>query len=75
RGESALAGLLKNKLFLLIVTLIAVVQIGLVQASPYFGIGEVFRTTHLTLTQWLCLAALTATVIPVAWGVRQIQKW
>ncbi|MDR3109030.1 MAG: calcium-translocating P-type ATPase, PMCA-type, partial [Planctomycetaceae bacterium] len=39
RGESALAGLLKNKLFLLIVTLIAVVQIGLVQASPYFGIG------------------------------------
>ncbi|GHT26003.1 calcium-translocating P-type ATPase, PMCA-type [Planctomycetales bacterium] len=75
RGESALAGLLKNKLFLLIVTLIAVVQIGLVQASPYLGIGDVFRTTHLSLNQWFCITAITATIIPVAWGVRQIQRW
>jgi Ca2+-transporting ATPase len=74
QGESMFAGLLKNRLFLIIVTLIAVVQIGMVQASPYFGIGEVFRTTHLTLNQWLGIAAMTATVIPVAWGIRQIQK-
>jgi Ca2+-transporting ATPase len=74
RGESALAGLFKNHLFLIIVTLIAVVQIGLVQASPYLGIGEVFRTTHLSLGQWFSIAVITATIIPVAWGVRQIQK-
>ncbi|GHT23388.1 calcium-translocating P-type ATPase, PMCA-type [Planctomycetales bacterium] len=71
RGESMFAGLFQNRLFLIIITLIAVIQIGMVQASPYFGIGEVFRTTHLSLTQWLGIAVITATILPAAWGIRR----
>jgi Ca2+-transporting ATPase len=71
-GESALAGLLKNKLFLLIVFLIAAVQVGLVQASPFAGIGEVFRVSRLSAVQWLGIAGVTATIIPAAWAARKL---
>jgi hypothetical protein len=42
----------------------------MVQCSGYLGIGNIFRTTCLDLWQWICLAAVTVTVIPVAWGIR-----
>lgn len=74
KGESVLAGLFKNKLFLFIVALIAVVQIGLVQASPYCGIGDVFRCVQLSLHQWLGIAAVTFTIVPVAWIARVLAK-
>ncbi|MDR0869214.1 MAG: calcium-translocating P-type ATPase, PMCA-type, partial [Planctomycetaceae bacterium] len=59
RGESALAGLLKNKLFLFIVALTAAVQIGMVVLSPYAGIGAIFRIEPLSLPQWLGIAGIT----------------
>ena len=62
--------LLQNKAFLGIITFIAIVQIALVQCSGYLGIGEIFRTTRLDLWQWFALAAVTVTIIPLAWGIR-----
>jgi Ca2+-transporting ATPase len=60
----------KNRLFLMIAATIAVVQIGLVQASGCLGIGDVFRTEPLSFLQWGQIALLTVTIIPVAWLVR-----
>jgi Ca2+-transporting ATPase len=68
--ESPFALLHKNKLFLLIVSLIAVVQVGAVQGSNYFYIGQIFRTEPLSLIQWIKIVLLTATVIPFAWLMR-----
>ncbi len=68
--ESPFALLSKNRLFLLIVGMITIVQIVMVQASDYVGIGRIFRTVPLSLTQWLEIALLTVTIIPVAWLVR-----
>ena len=68
--ESPFSQLLANRAFLMIVTLIAVVQFTMVQASGYIGIGEIFRTVSLSGTQWGGIALLTATILPVAWGVR-----
>ncbi len=70
--ESPFELLHKNKLFLLIVGTITVVQVVMVQASAYLGIGEVFRTVALSPIQWLKIALLTATIIPVAWIVRLV---
>jgi Ca2+-transporting ATPase len=69
-GEGLFTGILKNKLFVIIVTLIAVVQVGLVQASPYLGIGEVFRTQRLTALEWCGLALITITIIPLGYTVQ-----
>jgi Ca2+-transporting ATPase len=74
KGESALAGLFKNKLFLLIVVLIAAIQFGIVALSPYCGIGKVFRLQPLSLQQWFGIAALTFTIVPVAWAARRLVK-
>ncbi|HBT77191.1 MAG TPA: calcium-translocating P-type ATPase, PMCA-type, partial [Planctomycetaceae bacterium] len=70
--ESPFELLHKNKLFLLIVGTITVVQIVMVQASAYLGIGEIFRTVALSVTQWLEIALLTVTIIPVAWVVQRV---
>jgi Ca2+-transporting ATPase len=70
--ESPFALLLKNKSFLVIITIIAVVQIGLVQCSGFYGIGEIFRTTALSSSQWIRLALLTVTIIPAAWLIRYV---
>ena len=73
--ESPFELLHKNKLFLMIVGTITVVQIVMVQASAYFGIGDIFRTIALSPTQWLEIALLTVTIIPVAWFVRNLIHW
>ena len=73
--ESPFELLHKNKLFLIIVGTITVSQIVMVQASDYFGIGEIFRTTALSPMQWLEIALLTVTIIPVAWLVRCLIHW
>lgn len=70
--ESPFALLSKNRLFLVIVGLITVSQIVMVQASDYFGIGQIFRTTALSLRQWVEILLLTVTIIPVAWLVRML---
>ncbi|MDR1492073.1 MAG: calcium-translocating P-type ATPase, PMCA-type [Planctomycetaceae bacterium] len=68
--ESPFSLLHKNRLFLTVIGIIAVVQIGMVQASDYLGIGMIFRTNPLSIRQWLGVAALTATIIPVGWLIR-----
>jgi len=68
--EPPFGQLLQNKAFLIIVALIAVVQFTMVQASGCLGIGGIFRTVSLSLTQWGGIALLTATIIPVSWAIR-----
>jgi len=68
--ESPFGQLLKNRAFLVIVALIAVIQLSMVQASDSVRIGEIFRTVPLTAKQWGGIALLTATIIPVAWLIR-----
>ncbi len=57
-----LANILKNKIFILIILFILVVQIVLI----YYG-GNLFRTAGLTYTEFLIMLLLSATVIPVDW--------
>lgn len=57
-----LANILKNKVFLIIILFILVVQIVLI----YYG-GDLFRTAGLTYTEFLTMLLLSATVIPVDW--------
>ncbi|MDR0337135.1 MAG: calcium-translocating P-type ATPase, PMCA-type [Planctomycetaceae bacterium] len=74
--ESPFALLLKNRLFLLIVGLIIFVQIGMVQISGYWGIGQIFRTESLSLFQWFQIMLLTVTIIPFVWFVRFVlTRW
>jgi threonine/homoserine efflux transporter RhtA len=44
----------------------------MVVLSPYAGIGAIFRIEPLSLPQWLGIAGITATVIPVAWLARKL---
>ena len=67
--ESPFALLSKNRLFLIIVGTITVVQIIMVQ-TPF--LGHFFRTAPLSLRQWCDIALLTVTVVPVAWLGRRI---
>lgn len=60
----------KNKMFLIIVISITIVQIIMVQIGG--PIGDIFRTTRLDLNQWLWILGLTATILPVSWLSRQI---
>ena len=70
--ESPFALLLKNKSFLVIIMIIAVMQVAMVQCSGFGGIGEIFRTQVLSLEQWGKITLVTVTIIPVAWGIRSI---
>ncbi len=54
------ANILKNKIFLLVISLIAIVQIILI----YFG-GEIFRTTGLTFFEFQIMILISFSVIPV----------
>ncbi len=57
-----LANILKNKVFLVIIAFILVVQVLLI----YYG-GNLFRTAGLTYIEFLIMLLLSATVIPVDW--------
>lgn len=70
--ESPFDMILKNRLFLIIISIITITQIIMVQ-SP--AIGQFFRTTPLEWSQWFKIALLTATVLPVAWIGRQIARF
>lgn len=61
-----LANLLKNKVFLIVILFIIVVQIYLI----YFG-GELFRSFGLTFKEFETMILLAMTVIPVDW-IRKI---
>ena len=56
------ADILKNKVFLIVIAFVLVVQLILI----YFG-GELFRTAGLTLQELEIMILLAATVIPVDW--------
>ncbi len=62
--ESPFTLLYKNKAFLGIVFSITALQIVMVQIPI---VGSLFRTQPLSLSQWLEIVALTATILPVAW--------
>jgi len=70
--ESPFTLLSKNKVFLVIVVAIALIQFSVVQAGGLFGIGDIFRTTPLAVWQWLVLVGVTVTLIPAAWGIRYV---
>ncbi|MDR1923640.1 MAG: cation-translocating P-type ATPase [Planctomycetaceae bacterium] len=71
--ESPFAMLHKNLSFLAIIAIIAVIQISMVQVSDYLPfIGKIFRTESLSLIHWIKIAALTITIIPVAYLARYI---
>ena len=65
----------KNRLFIGVILVITVVQIVMVQFSEYYGIGQIFRTTSLSLQQWLEITGFTASILPVAWIVHQLAFW
>lgn len=56
------ANLLKNKMFILVITFIIVVQIFLI----YYG-GNLFRTYGLTIKELIITILLALTVIPIDW--------
>ncbi|MCL2119294.1 MAG: cation-translocating P-type ATPase [Planctomycetaceae bacterium] len=70
--ESPFELLHKNRLFLIIILAITLVQIVMVQASDYFHIGSIFRTEPLNALQWLGISLLTMTILPVAWLARMV---
>ena len=57
-----LANLFKNKVFLLIIIFITIVQLILI----YFG-GNLFRTAGLTLSELEIMLLIAFTVIPIDW--------
>jgi len=57
-----IADILKNKVFIIVISFILVVQLLLI----YFG-GDLFRTAGLTLQELEIMILLSATVIPVDW--------
>ena len=61
-----LANILQNKLFVVIISFIAVVQIFLI----YFG-GSLFRTSGLSIKEFIIMISLAFTVIPFDW-IRKI---
>ena len=74
-NENPFTLLSKNRLFIGVIIVITVVQIVMVQFSDYYGIGQIFRTTSLSLRQWLEITGFTATILPVAWVVHQLAFW
>ena len=67
--ESGFRLITGNPTFILIITVIAVVQIAMVQIPM---IGNFFRTEPLNLRQWISILLLTSTIIPVIKGCRFI---
>lgn len=61
-----LANIFKNKMFIIIISIIAIVQILLI----YYG-GSIFRTVDLNLKELIFVIVVSATVIPVDW-IRKI---
>ena len=57
-----IADILKNKIFLIVIAFILIVQLILI----YFG-GDLFRTAGLTLQELEIMILLSATVVPVDW--------
>lgn len=57
-----IANILKNKMFIFIISLIIIVQIILI----YYG-GELFRTVGLSLKEFEIMILLSMTVVPVDW--------
>ena len=74
-NENPFTLLSKNRLFIGVILVITVVQIVMVQFSEYYGIGQIFRTTSLSLRQWLEITGFTASILPVAWIVHQLAFW
>ncbi len=70
--DSPFTLLLKNRMFLGIVGAITIVQIIMVQSE---WVGKFFRTVPLSLSQWLEITVLTATILPVAWFARKFAHW
>ena len=68
-NNSFLKGLFANKSFLLIMAIIFIGQILAVE----FG-GEVFRTVHLSVTDWLIISAVTCPVLVIGEIVRAIGR-
>ena len=54
------SNILKNKVFLIVILFIIIVQVILL----YFG-GDLFRTSALTLTEFIIMLIFSATVIPI----------
>lgn len=61
-----IVNILKNKMFIFIISLIVIVQIILI----YYG-GELFRTVGLSLKEFEIMLLLSMTVVPVDW-IRKI---
>ena len=74
-NENPFTLLRKNRLFIGVIIVITVVQIVMVQFSDFYGIGQIFRTTSLSLRQWLEITGFTASILPVAWIVHQLAFW
>lgn len=74
-NENPFTLLRKNRLFIGVIVIITVVQVLMVQFSDFYGIGQIFRTTSLSLRQWLEITGFTATILPVAWFVHQLAFW
>jgi len=68
--ESPFTLLMKNPLFLIIITTITLAQIVMVQVGG--PIGVIFRTVPLAPLQWFGIVALTATILPIAWLARHV---
>ena len=66
--ESVLAGLNKNKTFLMIAAAILVGQIVMVQ----FG-GKIFRTVPLSVTEWAAIIGGTALILVIREVVRLVR--
>ena len=63
------ANLLKNKIFLIVISFIIIMQIILM----YYG-GEVFRTTGLTIYEFEIMLIISLTIIPVDFIRKYILK-
>ena len=71
--ENPFSQMLKNRLFLIIVGLIGIAQVGMVCLSSVVpAIGVIFRVQPLTLMQWLTIAGISITIIPFAWIARSL---
>ncbi|MCE1245445.1 MAG: calcium-translocating P-type ATPase, PMCA-type [Firmicutes bacterium] len=68
-GESPFRGLSGNKMFLIIVGIIVVLQIVMVNIG-----GAIFRTVPLDLITWLKITAFTAIIIPVGYVTRMMAR-
>ena len=60
----------QNRNFLLVVTLIFILQIIIVQFVP----GDLFRTVKLDALAWIILIAVTSTVMFMGWMIRLVNR-